>query len=126
MNLTACKRVLITGSREWAGPEAWVVMEGLLAQLPKDAVVVHGAARGADSMADTAASNLGLKRERHPISRSDWAILGTSAGPARNQEMVNLGADVCLAFPTESSRGTWDCVRRAEAAGIPVVITEMP
>lgn len=45
-----------------------------------------------------------------------------SAGPLRNQYMVNLGADECLAFPLPGSRGTWDCVRRARAAGIPVVI----
>lgn len=36
--------------------------------------------------------------------------------------MVDLGADICLAFPTKSSIGTWDCVRRANAAGIRVII----
>lgn len=43
-----------------------------------------------------------------------------AAGPLRNQHTVDLGADKCIAAPTEGSRGTWDCVRRAKAAGIPV------
>jgi hypothetical protein len=34
--------------------------------------------------------------------------------------MVDLGADLCLAFPMPRSRGTWDCVRRAKKAGIVV------
>jgi hypothetical protein len=37
--------------------------------------------------------------------------------------MVDLGADVCYAFfagDGTASKGTADCVRRAEAAGIPV------
>ena len=35
--------------------------------------------------------------------------------------MVDLGADVCLAFPLGESRGTRDCMRRASEAGIPVI-----
>jgi hypothetical protein len=31
-------------------------------------------------------------------------------------------ARLCLAFPTPSSRGTWDMVRRATAAGIEVEV----
>lgn len=43
------------------------------------------------------------------------------AGLVRNQLMVDLGADICLAFPLPGSRGTWDCMGRAEAAGIKVI-----
>ena len=57
--------------------------------------------------------------ETHP---ADWSTHGRAAGPIRNQQMVDRGADICLAFPTSSSIGTWDCVRRAKAAGIPVEI----
>lgn len=42
------------------------------------------------------------------------------AGHARNQKMADAGAIACLAFPTPRSRGTWDMIRRAEAAGIVV------
>ncbi|MFE2994168.1 hypothetical protein ACFXG4_04040 [Nocardia sp. NPDC059246] len=43
-----------------------------------------------------------------------------TAGPLRNQHMVDLGADECRGFPLPGSRGTYDCMRRAERAGIPV------
>lgn len=40
---------------------------------------------------------------------------------ARNQHMVNLGADVCLAFATRWASGTGMCARMARKAGILVV-----
>ena len=81
-------------------------------------VVVHGAARGADSHADHAAMNWGWTPERHP---ADWDRYGKSAGHRRNAHMISLGADVCLAFPLGESVGTRGCMQLAEAAGIPVV-----
>lgn len=42
----------------------------------------------------------------------------------RNAEMVNLGADVMLAFPLGQSAGTGGCMRLAEAGGIPVRVYE--
>lgn len=42
------------------------------------------------------------------------------AGHARNQDMADAGADVCLAFPTKRSRGTFDMIKRAATAGITV------
>lgn len=59
------------------------------------------------------------RSERHP---AQWHVHGRSAGPIRNQAMVDSGADLCLAFPAIDSRGTWDCVRRAQSAGIPTKI----
>lgn len=57
--------------------------------------------------------------EPHPADRY---TLGAKAGPMRNAEMVAAGADICLAFPDSASRGTWDCIRKAADAGIPVRI----
>jgi hypothetical protein len=47
-----------------------------------------------------------------------------AAGVLRNTWMVEHGPkpDVCLAFPGPGSRGTWDCVRKAAAFGIEVVV----
>jgi hypothetical protein len=116
------RRVLVTGSRDWS--DRRVVAEALLAardalELTGDGrmLLVHGAAPGADLIAAELATAWGWDVEAHPAL---WLLLGKAAGPIRNSEMVALGADVCLAFPLPHSRGTLDCMRRAEEAGIPV------
>lgn len=113
-------RILITGYREWS--DDCTVYEALrhYASLhdPAEITVVHGAATGADTLADRAARRLGMLTEPHP---ADWQAHGKWAGPKRNKEMVALGADVCLAFPAANSRGTLGCMREARDAGIPVI-----
>jgi hypothetical protein len=107
-------RVLITGSRNWTNRATVIAaLEGF----DDDTVIVHGGAWGADTMADEVAQEMGFRTEMHPAM---WRTHGRAAGPIRNQEMVDAGADVCLAFPMSGSKGTWDCVRRARKAGIPV------
>jgi hypothetical protein len=81
--------------------------------------VVHGAAKGADTIADQIAKGYGMIPEPHP---ANWSEYHRAAGPIRNQQMVDLGADICLAFLQPNSKGTADCIRRAEKAGIPVTI----
>lgn len=49
-----------------------------------------------------------------------------AAGPYRNQEMVDAGADICLGFPLGESHGTRDCMGRAREANIPVVDLSAP
>jgi len=62
---------------------------------------------------------LGITVEPHVADRKG---LGNIAGPARNREMVESGADLCIALhrTLETSRGTRDCIKQALAAGIPV------
>lgn len=115
-------RVLVTGSRHFANSP--VVSRALhLAQLDLDddgqITVVHGGARGADSIAGRLAETNGWAVEFY---RADWDRYGRSAGHRRNAEMVAAGADVCLAFlqSTAENRGTRGCVKLALAAGIPV------
>ena len=81
--------------------------------------LVHGCAAGADRLADQWAESRKIKLiKRHP---ADWAKHGNAAGPIRNQEMLddNRHLDVIVAFP--GGRGTADMVRRARAAGIPIL-----
>lgn len=110
-------RLLITGSREW---DDYSQIERVLAAFGHDGdtTVVHGAARGADRLADRAARALGFQVEAHP---APWSTYGKRAGSIRNQKMVDAGADLVIAFPTNASVGTYDCMRRAERAGILVV-----
>ena len=109
-------RVIVTGSRNWTNTHA---VGAELVILPPWSIVVHGGARGADECAEREAVKEGLRTE---VFEADWKRYGKAAGAIRNQAMVDAGADLVLAFPLEGSRGTWDCVRRAEAAGIPVRI----
>lgn len=112
-------RILITGSRHWSDRDT-IEVAVYWASLHANGrvVVVHGAARGADTLAADAARRLGLDVEAHP---ADWQRFGRSAGHRRNAEMVAAGADICLAFPLGESPGTRGCMALALAAGIPVV-----
>jgi len=111
-------RVLVTGSRLWADGKLIhdALVEATAGAEPGDVVVVHGACSGADWFAEQAAFALGMAVETHP---ADWS-LGRRAGPLRNNDMVALGADICLAFILDSSPGASHCVASATRAGIPV------
>lgn len=114
------KRILVTGSRDWIDRET--IHDALLDAyiqwgFPKDAVLVHGAARGADTIARGIWVGQGLKDEPYP---AQWRAFGKRAGRLRNELMVDLGADLCLAFPLEHSIGTLHCMKIAREAGIEV------
>lgn len=118
-------RILVTGSRAWAEPS--VVTAALHSYWvgggsPKDAVLVHGNAPGADRIARNYWRSLRLHDEPY---LADWSNLGSAAGPVRNQAMVDSGADVCIGFPIPNPdgkrSGTVDCMDRAHRAGIQVV-----
>lgn len=65
------------------------------------------------------------------VFKAYWDGYGKAAGPIRNHEMVSFVSSeaekgarvVCLAFPAIElqSRGTKDCIKRANLAGIPVL-----
>ena len=110
-------RVIVTGSRDWRKGS---VIGIELAQLPEGSTIVQGCASGADAIARSLALGLGFDVEDH---WPDYVNLSfAEANKARNQEMVDLGADLVLAFPTKRSRGTWDCVTRAGRANLQVKI----
>lgn len=109
--------MLICGSRTWSDPDP---IDRLLARLTADTVVVHGAAPGADSLAESLAHARGLAVEAHP---ADWATYGRRAGPIRNAAMLASGIDRVVAFRMPgASRGTDHMVRIAQAAGIPTEV----
>lgn len=114
----SAKRILVTGSRDWT--DVAEIRRALEAEWEPGAVLVHGACRGADVMA----ADLWLDlhgphtQEPHP---ADWNRYGRRAGFVRNAEMVEAGADVCLAFIRAESRGATMCADLAERAGIPTL-----
>lgn len=113
--------VLVTGSRDWDDP--YPVHRALYSEFfgtDEQLIVMHGdCPRGADKHAkDWCASmaHVGVREDAHPAK---WEIHGKASGFIRNQQMVDEGAGICLAFIRNNSRGATDCARRAEKAGIP-------
>lgn len=133
-------RIGVTGSRHWTDEAtinaaldavAFAAISGRYERL----TVIHGAADGADAIADRwvrawHVDELHVTAERHPAK---WAE-GKQAGFDRNQAMVRAGADLWLAFlapcikpgctkpKPHDSHGATDCAERAEAAGIPLQV----
>ena len=111
-------RILVTGSRDWN--DIIPMMDALYPEFQADplATLIHGGARGADTMAGNIWAVWGGKQEVHP---ANWAEHGKKAGFLRNREMVDLGADKCLAFIKNESKGATMCADLAEKAGIETV-----
>jgi YspA, cpYpsA-related SLOG family len=123
-------RFLVTGSRHWHdGPPVWAWLDVFLRDAnvgPRPVVVVEGEAPGVDRLAKMWAFAHGYAVD--PFE-AHWRVDGVYrrwAGNERNQEMVDAGADLCAGFPTEDSRGTWDCLRRAHRAGIRCRVVALP
>jgi hypothetical protein len=107
-------RVLVCGGRNYID---WANVHRVLSTLdPPPTLVMSGGARGVDSMA------LAWAKDRRIATlkfMADWDRYGLSAGPRRNQKMLDDGRpDMVIAFP--GSVGTADMVRRARLAGIPI------
>lgn len=97
--------------------------------------LLHGDGEGVDQLAaQIATADWGWHVQAYP---ADWSTCGEGcpdrphlrtrggvtycpyAGHRRNEAMCAAGADLLLAFPGPGSKGTWDCLRRAAAHGIP-------
>ena len=111
-------RILICGSRNYNSVQN--IMEYLERTPlgPGETTIVHGAARGADSIAGELAESMGFNVEPHP---ADWDKYGRSAGIRRNIEMLSTGIDHVVYFSKdlENSKGTSHMVRIAREAGVP-------
>jgi hypothetical protein len=113
-------RVLICGSRYFKNYRYFArTMREIDDRYGPFKVVIHGGASGTDFFAHLwANSPLGAREEIE--FKADWTAHGKSAGPIRNQKMLDNGnPDLVVAFP--GGRGTADMVRRAKAAKVPIV-----
>ena len=113
------KTVLVTGSRDFTDKEAirarlkWAKERGFK-------ILVHGACRGADKLADEVGRELGFEVYDYP---AHWTWHGKVAGSIRNSAMLYLHrVSLVLAFPLPGSRGTRNMIDLARSAGINTVI----
>ena len=115
-------RLLVTGSRTWGSEAADTVrLRQALNHVAQEVgyrtpILIHGGARGLDRLAASHWRGLGLPTEEHlPDWDGPW---GRQAGFRRNELMVNLGANLCLAFIRDQSRGATHCANFAERRNI--------
>jgi len=105
--------VAVCGGRDFSDTDLLVAILDRL--VLKGDVIVHGDAKGADSMADFYARSRGRDVIRVPAR---WDSYGKGAGPRRNAVIAALPLRLLIAFP--GGVGTADMVKRARARGIPV------
>src|ERR1039458_522067 len=94
-------RILVTISRDW---DDYGAIQDALSEMCQGisyykVTVIHGASQ-MDWFIAGVAYTFGMDLEAH---RADWSK-GKSAGFARNQKMVDSGADKCLAFLKEDRK----------------------
>lgn len=109
-------RILVCGGRDFADrPMLEAALDRLHAAKTVTAVI-HGAARGADSLGAQWARAQGVAVEAFP---ADWTKHGMRAGFIRNRRMLEKGQpELVVVFPGGS--GTADMVRHSRQSGVPV------
>ena len=115
--MTNTERVLVCGGRRFSNQR---LLNDFLTELDTASpigTIIHGAARGADSLAGQWAKQNGKQMDVYP---ADWKSHGRAAGYIRNREMLDKGKPtLVVAFP--GGPGTANMVRIATAAGIRVM-----
>ena len=113
-------RVLVCGGRNFNDA---LTLGSWLGGIHKDhgiTQIIHGGARGADTMAGQFAKWAKIPVRVFP---ADWKRDGKAAGPIRNSQMLSEGKpDLVVAF--DGGKGTADMIAKARKAGVRVVIAE--
>lgn len=110
--------VLACGGRNYLDRDrVWLVLDRVHARYAV-AMLVHGAARGADTLAADWAADRGVPAKAF---LADWNTFGKSAGARRNKEMLNIGKPhLVVAWP--GGPGTRHMVGLARVAGVPTLL----
>lgn len=113
-------KVIICGSRRWTDRNYPLILL-TVQSLPPGTTVIHGAAAGVDTLAQRAAAECRLSFVSCPAA---WDSFGKSAGPRRNQQMLEMRPDLVIGFTdnVKQSIGTMDMIGRAVRAGVPTFL----
>lgn len=108
--------VLVCGGRDYDDSRRMREVLNELHATSPITLLVHGGARGADSMAGRWAEARSIFVSSYP---ADWRRHGRAAGPKRNQHILETShPDLVIAFP--GGAGTDDMKRRARSARVEV------
>lgn len=133
------KTIMVTGSRNWKREIAedyalitrgmGIEIKSLVDQGATEITVRQGGAKGADAMVVEFVNKIERTLLSHGVKirlksyPPNFAKYGAPAAyHVRNQQMVDDGADVCVAFlkAGEANRGSLSTIAKARAAGIKV------
>lgn len=115
-------KVLVCGGRYFGDAHALELLLGAIHEGAGITEIIHGGASGADMLAGRFAVRNGIPVTVFP---ADWKAHRKAAGPIRNSQMLREGRpDMVVAF--KGGRGTADMVKKAKAAGVPVVLPAEP
>jgi hypothetical protein len=111
-------RVIICGGRSFSDEGMLENYLDMLHAIHRFDLVIHGGARGADSLAEIWAYRRHIEVKKYP---AEWAKYGAkAAGPIRNKQMIDEGfPDLVIAF--EGGRGTRNMKTQAAYAGLRVI-----
>ena len=112
-------RILVCGGRDYNDREFLFDQLDALDAAQGFKTVIHGAASGADTLAEEWANSRGKGLMAFP---ADWKRHGKAAGPMRNKSMLDFGRpELVLAFP--GGKGTANMIAQAIKAQVPVHFT---
>ena len=117
-------KILVCGDRKWSDQDTMLRVLRKIREKQDNCkgivTVIHGAAKGADSMAGKIANSFAKSHAWRvkPFS-ANWKKFGNSAGPIRNRQMLKEKPDLVLAFHNnlKKSKGTLDMVQIALETG---------
>lgn len=117
-------RLLVCGSRtidddDGAFSDELIRIHGGWDQEARIKTIIHGGARGADTLADNWAKAWNVPVE---VYFADWDKHGKSAGYIRNKEMIDSKPDMVIAFWDGVSKGTKHTIDLARQNNIPLRI----
>lgn len=110
-------RVLVCGGRDFSdAPTVCSVLNEIHRRRNID-LIIHGAARGADKLAEEYAISRNIRFVRF---KAEWGRYGGAAGPIRNKRMLIEGRpDLVVAF--KGGRGTRNMIDLAYRHDVPVL-----
>ena len=113
--------VVVSGSRHIE--DYGIVAKALIDSGFEITEIIYGGAKGVDHMAAQFADKHGIQKI---LFKADWDVNGRAAGPIRNSDMIKyvkeLGDGALVAVWDGQSRGTFDCIKKAFAAELPIYV----